>query len=122
MNNIPGEIAKKIFKDTLIKHGYNTINSTINKAANSIRKDINTTLQDPIISTVNTVVNAPATLQQELKRQSYHEASNNFNVGNYDYFGEYYSSYAKRYNPTPQNNLAEVLWLREQHNRKIRGY
>lgn len=103
--NIPAELLKNIFMDTVKKKGLNTI-ATVERA---IRKDINTTITDPITSTVNTVVNAPATLQQELKRQSYHETSNNFNIGNYDYFGEYYSSYAKRYNPTPQNNLAEVL-------------
>ena len=118
MNNIPGKIAKKIFKDTLIKHGYNTINTTIN----SVKKDIKTTITDPITTTANTIANAPTTLKHELQRQSYHEASNLFNIGNYDYWGEYYSSYSKRATPTPQNNLAEILWLRESHNRKVRGY
>lgn len=105
MNNIPSEIAKKIFKDTLIRKGYNTINTTIS----NIESDLKASLTEPITTTINSIASAPGTLKHELKRQSYHEASNLFNINNYDYFEEYYNSYNKRFDPTPQPNLAEIF-------------
>ena len=90
-------------KSLITTYGYNTIDKTIDKTTEAIN-------------------NIPSTISKELQRQAYHEASNNFNIGNYDYWGEYYKSDSKRYSPTPEPNLAELLYLQEQANRKIRGY
>lgn len=111
-------IISNIFKEVVSRKA----TASLNTAKRALAKDITTTITDPINTTANTIINAPTTLKQELQRQSFHEASNLFNIGNYDYWGEYYSSYNKRATPTPSNNLAEMLWLRESHNRKVRGY
>ena len=103
--NIPADIVKDIFKEVVLRKA----STSLMTAKKTLTKDITTTLTDPITTTANTIINAPTTLKQELQRQSYHEASNLFNIGNYDYWGEYYSSYNKRYTPTPTQNLAEIL-------------
>lgn len=114
IKELTSDLMAQIFKDVLIKKGYNM--------ATTIKKDLKASTIEPIHNTINNIMATPSTISKELQRQAYHEASNNFNIGNYDYWGEYYKSYDKRYSPTPEPNLAELLYLQEQANRKIRGY
>ena len=102
MNN---DIITNIFKEVVSRKA----TASLETAKRALAKDITTTITDPITSTANTIINAPTTLKNELQRQSYHQSSNAFTIGNYDYWGEYYSSYNKRATPTPQNNLAEIF-------------
>lgn len=98
-------IISNIFKEVVTKKA----TASLNTAKRALAKDITTTLKDPITTTAETIINAPTTLKQELQRQSFHQSSNAFTIGNYDYWGEYYSSYTKRATPTPQQNLAEMF-------------
>ena len=120
MINIPTSTAKEIFKKTLIKHGYNTIHNKVNNAINDIASSTITTATEPLTSTINAINNAPQTILTELKRQQYHEST--ANIFTYDYFTNYYNSFNTRYNATQQQNLAEILAIQEQHNKKLHGY
>ena len=102
------DIMANIVKDKLRQKGYNTMAT--------IKDGLKNTTLEPIHNTINNIMATPSTISKELQRQAYHEASNNFNIGNYDYWGEYYKSYDKRYSPTPEPNLAELLYLHELAN------
>lgn len=105
--------GKKVIKDSVINAGYNAyytkkaeiINKTANEIANNIEgiKDI------------------PNEMITEMKRQSVHENTRQ-PFSDYDYFGSYYKAESNRYNPTPTVNLAEYQAIREEMNRKLRGF
>lgn len=114
IKELTSDLMAQIFKDVLIKKGYNTMAT--------IKKNLKASTTEPIYNTINTIVSTPNTIKNELKRQSYHEASNLFNIGNYDYFGEYYNNLNKRYDSTPQSNLAELFYIQECNNRRLKGY
>lgn len=117
MINIP---VTKIFKDTLIKTGYNVIYNKVNNAINNISSTAIKTATEPLTLTINAINNAPSTIATEFKRQQYHEST--VNTFTYDYFTSYYNSFNNRYDPTQQQNLAEILAIQEQHNKKLHGY
>lgn len=114
MKDLTTDIMANIVKDKLRQKGYNTMAT--------IKEGLKNSTIEPIYSTINNIMATPSTISKELQRQAYHEASNNFNIGNYDYWGEYYKSDSKRYSPTPEPNLAELLYIQECNNRKLRGY
>ena len=114
IKQLTSDIMANIVKDKLRQKGYNM--------ATTIKKELKDSTIEPIHNTINNIMATPSTISKELQRQAYHEASNNFNINNYDYWGEYYKSYDKRYSPTPEPNLAELLYIQECNNRKLRGY
>ena len=117
MINIP---VTKIFKDTLIKTGYNAIYNKVNNAINNISSTAIKTATEPLTSTINAINNAPSTIATEFKKQQYHEST--ATAFTYDYFTNYYNSFSTRYDPTQHQNLAEILAIQEQHRYKLHNY
>lgn len=108
----------------------NTIPNAITKAATTELKNraayiplkaqlhIEAKIQDSIANTLNEYKEIPQQLHNEFRRISTHQSSQPFSSSSNQYFNNYYQSQQQRYTSTPQLNLAELLYIREQQTKR----
>lgn len=108
------ELAKNTVKEEAKYMGSKYLNDGMNYLANKVKKDVNSEISD--------IMTMPQQVALEFKKQSVHQNgqpfqksfNNGYYYNQYDYFSDYYSTQSKRYNSTPQPNLAEIM-----HQRKV---
>lgn len=104
--------GEQIIKDNVINAGYNALYQKKAELINKVSTEIATEIEG--------IKDIPGQMFMEMKRQSVHENTRQ-PFSEYDYFGSYYKAKDIRYNPTPVNNLAECLRIKENMIRRLRG-
>lgn len=75
-------------------------------------------LKNSLTASINEYKDIPQQIVHELKRQSIHQSRQPFQDNSF-YFQQYhYQPQQQRYTSTPQLNLAEILYIREQQTRR----
>lgn len=75
-------------------------------------------LKNSLSTSINEYRDIPRQIAHEFKRQSYHQGQQPFQDNSF-YFQQYhYQPQQQRYNSTPESNLAELLYIREQQTRR----
>lgn len=75
-------------------------------------------IKDSITNTINEYKEIPQQLYNEFRRTSYHQSIQPFSGSSNQYFNNYYQSQQQRATATPQPNLAELLYIREQQTKR----
>lgn len=75
-------------------------------------------IQNSIANTLNEYKDIPQQLHNEFRRISVHQSSQPFSSSSNQYFNNYYQSQQQRATATPQPNLAELLYIREQQTKR----
>ena len=107
----------KIPMDIVVMKAKKKMDEGVRYTAGRVEKDVNNEIMD--------IMTMPQQIALEFKKQSSHQSTlpfqKSFNNGQYynqyDYFNDYYNSQKNRYTPTPQQNLAEILYQKESNMR-----
>lgn len=116
--------------NTALKKALRLIPNTIKTAATTELKNraayiplkaqlhIENKIQDSIANTLNEYKEIPQQLHNEFRRISIHQSPQPFSSSSNQYFNNYYNSQQQRATATPQPNLAELLYIREQQTKR----
>ena len=75
-------------------------------------------LKGSLTASINEYKDIPQKLHNEFRRISTHQSSQPFSGSSNQYFNNYYQSQQQRATATPQPNLAEIMYIREQQTRR----
>lgn len=110
--------ALKQIPQTIVTTAKKEIGSQISLVPLKAQIHLEQKLKDSLTASINEYKDMPQQIAYEFKRQLTHQNRQPFQDNSF-YFQQYhYQSQQQRYNSTPEPNLAELLYIREQQTRR----
>lgn len=111
------KVLKQIPK-TVVTTAKNEIGNQISLVPLKAQIHLEQKLKDSLRASINEYRDIPHQIAYEFKRQSTHQSIQPFQDNSF-YFQQYhYQPQQQRYNSTPNPNLAELLYIREQQTKR----